>query len=190
MRRSRSCARRCRPRRALSTIWRAIDRLGLDRQKKPYTPTNNAGLTSPRRAAGGGRGSRCATCAQYVFLDECGVTTDLLRRYGRSPRGTRLHDHTPCGHWQTHTVDRRACGSRGSARRRCSMGRSIVRRFSPTSSKCSCRRLRPGDVVVLDNLAVHKQPAVRAAIEAAGRSSGSSRPTVPTSIRSNTRLRN
>ena len=41
---------------------------------------------------------------QYVFLDECGVTTDLLRRYGRSPRGTRLHDHTPCSHWQTHTV--------------------------------------------------------------------------------------
>ena len=41
---------------------------------------------------------------QYVFLDECGVSTDLLRRYGRSPRGTRLHDHTPCSHWQTHTV--------------------------------------------------------------------------------------
>jgi len=39
-----------------------------------------------------------------VFLDECGVTTDLLRRYGRSPRGVRLHDHTPCGHWETHTV--------------------------------------------------------------------------------------
>lgn len=41
---------------------------------------------------------------QYVFLDECGVTTDLLRRYGRSLRATRLHDHTPCRHWQTHTV--------------------------------------------------------------------------------------
>src|SRR5688572_28113677 len=39
----------------------------------------------------------------YVFLDETGVTTDLLRRYGRSPRGARLHDYTPCGHWQTHT---------------------------------------------------------------------------------------
>src|SRR5574338_391747 len=38
---------------------------------------------------------------QYVFLDECGVTTDLLRRYGRSPLGTRLRDHTPCSHWQT-----------------------------------------------------------------------------------------
>lgn len=41
---------------------------------------------------------------QYVFLDECGVTTDLLRRYGRSLRGVRLHDHAPCGHWETHTV--------------------------------------------------------------------------------------
>jgi transposase len=41
---------------------------------------------------------------QYVFLDECGATTDLLRRYGRSRRGDRLHDHTPCSHWQAHTV--------------------------------------------------------------------------------------
>src|SRR3977135_511163 len=41
---------------------------------------------------------------QYVFLDECGVTTDLLRRYGRRPRGTRPHDHTPCSHWETQTV--------------------------------------------------------------------------------------
>jgi hypothetical protein len=41
---------------------------------------------------------------QCVFLDECGVTTDLLRRYGRSLRGTRLHDHTPWSHWHTHTV--------------------------------------------------------------------------------------
>jgi hypothetical protein len=37
---------------------------------------------------------------QYVFLDECGVTTDLIRRYGRSPRGTRLRDHAPFGHWK------------------------------------------------------------------------------------------
>jgi hypothetical protein len=41
---------------------------------------------------------------QYVFLDECGVTTDLIRRYGRSPRGERLRDHPPCGPWETHTV--------------------------------------------------------------------------------------
>ena len=45
---------------------------------------------------------------QYIFVDESGVTTDLLRRYARSLRGTRISDHTPCGHWQTHTVSRRS----------------------------------------------------------------------------------
>ena len=42
--------------------------------------------------------------ARYVFVDESGITTDLLRRYARSLRGTRISDHTPCGHWETHTV--------------------------------------------------------------------------------------
>jgi hypothetical protein len=36
--------------------------------------------------------------AQYVFVDESGITTDLLRRYARSTRGTRVADHTPCSH--------------------------------------------------------------------------------------------
>ena len=63
---------------------------------------------------------------------------------------------------------RRACGSTGSTPPRSSTGRSTSRRSSPTSSRCSCPTLRPGDVVVLDNLAVHKQPAVHAAIERVG----------------------
>jgi transposase len=43
------------------------------------------------------------------------------------------------------------------------MGPSIARASLPTSSRCW-----PGDVVVLDNLAVHKQPEVRGAIEQMG----------------------
>jgi transposase len=105
--------------------------------------------------------------AQYVFLDECGVTTDLLRRYGRSPSGVRLHDHTPCSHWETHTVV--------AALRLDGLGAPAV--FdgpidSPTFlayvEQVLVPTLRRGDVVVLDNLAVHKHPAVRAAIEAVG----------------------
>ena len=38
-----------------------------------------------------------------MFLDETGSTTNLLRRYGRAPRGARVHDHAPCGRWQTST---------------------------------------------------------------------------------------
>jgi len=104
---------------------------------------------------------------QYVFLDECGVTTDLLRRYGRSPRGERLHDHTPCSHWQTHTVV--------AALRLEGLGASAVfdgpidnPTFLAYVEQVLVPTLRPGDVVVLDNLAVHKQAAVRAAIEHVG----------------------
>jgi transposase len=104
---------------------------------------------------------------RYVFLDECGVTTDLLRRYGRSPVGTRLGDHTPCSHWQTHTVV--------AALRLDGLGAPAV--FdgpidSPTFLAYVAQVLAPslaaGDVVVLDNLAAHKHPAVREAIEAVG----------------------
>ena len=102
-----------------------------------------------------------------MFLDECGVTTDLLRRYGRSPRGQRLRDHAPCGHWQTHTVI--------AALRLDGLGASAVFdgpidsvSFLAYVEQILVPTLRPGDVVVLDNLAVHKQPAVHAAIAQAG----------------------
>ncbi len=105
--------------------------------------------------------------AQYVFVDESGVTTDLLRRYARSPRGERVSDHTPCSHWQTHTVV--------AALRPTEMSATAV--FDGPIDNVTFRAyveqvlvpaLRPGDVVVLDNLAAHQQPDVRDAIERAG----------------------
>ena len=103
----------------------------------------------------------------YVFLDECGVTTDLLRRYGRSPRGTRLHDHTPCGHWQTHTV---IAGLRvdGLVAPAVFDGPIDNPTFLAYVEQVLVPTLRPGDVVVLDNLAMHKQAEVQAAIERVG----------------------
>jgi transposase len=104
---------------------------------------------------------------QYVFLDECGVTTDLLRRYGRSPRGERLHDHTPCSHWQTHTVIA-ALRLEGLGAPAVFDGPIDTPSFLAYVEQVLVPTLRPGDVVVLDNLVVHKQPAVRAAIEGIG----------------------
>jgi transposase len=103
----------------------------------------------------------------YIFLDECGVTTDLLRRYGRSPRGTRLHDHTPCSHWQTHTV---LAGLRlgGLTAPAVFDGPLDNPSFLAYVEQILVPTLRPGEVVVLDNLTIHKQPAVRTAIEQAG----------------------
>ena len=103
----------------------------------------------------------------YIFLDESGVTTELLRRYGRSPRGRRLRDYTPCGHWQTHTVV--------AALRWDGLGATAVfdgpidkPTFLAYVEQVLVPTLRPGDVVVLDNLVIHKQPAVQAAIERVG----------------------
>jgi len=104
---------------------------------------------------------------QYVFLDECGVTTDLLRRYGRSPRGTRLHDHTPCSHWETQTVIA-ALRVEGVSAPAVFDGPIDAVSFRAYVEQVLVPTLRPGDVVVLDNLAVHKQPEVRTAIEAVG----------------------
>jgi transposase len=102
-----------------------------------------------------------------VFLDESGVTTDLLRCYGRSPRGARLHDHTPCREWQTHTV-LATLRPTGLAATAVLDGPVDNVSFLAYVEQILVPTLRPGEVVVMDNLVVHKQPAVRATIEAAG----------------------
>jgi transposase len=104
---------------------------------------------------------------RYVFIDECGVTTDLLRRYGRSPRGARLHDHTPCSHWEATTV---IAALRPDAVTAAAVfdGPIDSESFLAYVEQVLVPTLHVGDVVLLDNLAVHKQPQVRAAIEQAG----------------------
>ena len=106
---------------------------------------------------------------QYVFLDESGVTTDLLRRYGRSPRGLRLRDYTPLSHWQTSTVIA-ALRLDGVVAPAVFDGPIDNPSFLAYVEQVLVPTLRSGDVVVLDNLVVHKQPAVQAAIEGAGAS--------------------
>ena len=104
---------------------------------------------------------------RYVFVDESGVTTDLLRRYARSPRGTRASDHTPCGHWQTHTV---VAALRPTALTATAVfdGPIDAVTFCAYVEQILVPTLRRGDVVILDNLAAHKHPDARLAIERAG----------------------
>ena len=95
------------------------------------------------------------------------MTTDLLRRYGRSPRGIRLRDHTPCGHWETHTVIA-ALRLEGLSAPAVFDGPMDSPTFLAYVEQVLVPTLHPGDVVVLDNLAAHKQPEVRTAIEQVG----------------------
>jgi len=151
---------------ALSTLWEAIARLQLTVKKTVYADEQRRPdvVTARRRWQ---TWQPLRDVWQYVFLDECGVTTDLLRRYGRSPRGERLRDHTPCSHWQTHTVIA-ALRLEGLGAPAVFDGPIDSPSFLAYVEQVLVPTLRPGDVVVLDNLAVHKQPAVRAAIEGHG----------------------
>jgi transposase len=102
-----------------------------------------------------------------VFLDETWATTNMARRHGRAPRGVRALDSVPHGRWRITTVlaALRADGITAPLVLDGAInGQSFlayVRRFlAPT--------LRPGDVLVLDNLGSHKVAGVREAVEAAG----------------------
>ena len=106
---------------------------------------------------------------QLVFLDESGAKTNMTRLYGRSPRGRRCPDHTPHGHWKTMTM---LSAIRGEGVMRDATvvmnGPMDGPTFLDYVEHCLAPSLRPGDVVVMDNLASHKVKGVREAIEAVG----------------------
>jgi transposase len=151
---------------ALSTLWLEIGRLGFTVKKTVHADEQRRpDVAAERRRWRAGQPLR--DVRHDVFLDECGVTTDLLRRYGRSPRGSRLLDHTPCSHWETHTVIA-ALRLEGLGAPAVFDGPIDSPTFLAYVEQVLVPTLRPGDVVVLDNLAVHKQPEVRTAIAQVG----------------------
>jgi len=107
----------------------------------------------------------------------------MARSHGRAPRGERLRMGLPFGHWKTTTF---VAGLRlsGIVTPMVLDGPINRRWFEAYTAQILVPELRLGDVVIMDNLSSHKSPATRAAIEAAGRSSASCRPTAPTSTRS------
>jgi transposase len=93
----------------------------------------------------------------------------MTRVRGRSPRGERLIDKSPHGHWQTTTLIA-ALGVEGV---RCSMvvdGAVNGDMFIAFVERVLVPALRPGDTVVMDNLSSHKCVRVRQMIETAGAS--------------------
>ena len=101
-----------------------------------------------------------------MFLDESGVRTDLVRRYGRGQRGERVVDHAPDSRWHTTTL--LAVRVTGLTAPAVFDGPIEGVSFLAYIEHVLAPTLRPGDVVVLDNLSVHRSPAVRAAVETVG----------------------
>jgi transposase len=104
---------------------------------------------------------------RLVFLDETGVATDVVRRYGRGPRGARVVDHTPWGHWELQTV-LAGLRSEGLIAPAVIAGALDQSSFRAYVEQVLVPTLRPGDIVILDNLNVHRDAPSARAIAAAG----------------------
>jgi transposase len=105
--------------------------------------------------------------ARLVFLDESGTNTAMARRYGRAPRGQRVDGPVPQGHWKTVTLTAAVrLGEVGPCL--AFDGATNTQCFETYVEQCLVPALRPGDIVILDNLSCHKAAAVTAAVQAAG----------------------
>lgn len=91
----------------------------------------------------------------------------MTRLYARAARGDRVHDHVPNGRWETTTMIA-AIGRNGPQAPWVIDGPMDGAAFAVWAEHVLAPTLEPGDIIVMDNLSVHKNRKARAAIEAVG----------------------
>lgn len=91
----------------------------------------------------------------------------MTRRYGRAPRGMRAYDHVPHGRWETTTIIA-AMGRNGPQAPWVLEGPMDGGAFAVWARQVLAPTLIPGDIVVLDNLATHRNAEAIDAIRITG----------------------
>lgn len=104
---------------------------------------------------------------QLVFIDEFGCTTTMQRTHGRAPPGERVVSRVPGGHWKVLSTIA-SLTVRGIGASATFEGATDTDTFVVFVRDGLVPTLRPDDLVVLDNLSVHKSVQVRRLIEQAG----------------------
>jgi transposase len=104
-----------------------------------------------------------------VFIDETWTATNMTRTHGRCRKGERLRMGFPHGHRKTTTL---IAGLRMSGMVAPMVLDGPVNGgwFEAYVAQVLVPELKPGDIVVMDNLSSHKRAAVRERIQAAGAS--------------------
>jgi transposase len=153
---------------SIMVICRALQKLGLPRKKKSRhaAERDTPEVRKERRAFR--REVVPIEAGRLVFVDETGVTTAMAPAYGRAPRGERVEDSTPAS-WESVTVIA-ALGLDGVRAPLALPGAVNAATFEAYVERVLVPALRPGDVVVFDNLSSHLGPAVFEAIGRAGAS--------------------
>ena len=97
--------------------------------------------------------------ARLVFIGETCTSTAMVRLRGRSPRGKRLIGYAPHGHWKTITFVA-GLRKRGMTAPFVLEGAMNGPMFLAYVKQCLAPTLKRGDIVVMDNLPVHKVAGV------------------------------
>lgn len=102
-----------------------------------------------------------------VVLDESYATTKFTRLRGRAPRGVRLRSSVPHGHWKLLTViaAMTVCGVQAAMTIDAATDTDV---FGAFIEQVLVPTLRPGQVVIMDNLAAHKVGWIIERVERAG----------------------
>jgi len=104
---------------------------------------------------------------RLVFIDETWTKTNMAPRRGWAPLGMRLATKVPHGHWNTTTFLAALRHDRIDAPWLLD-GPIDGESFQIYVEKVLVPTLRPGDIVIMDNLGSHKGKAVRRLIRSAG----------------------
>lgn len=91
----------------------------------------------------------------------------MTRLRGRAPRGERVYDKSPQGHWQTTTMIS-SIRLDGSSACMTIPGATDAVVFRAYVRHLLCPTLRAGDVVIMDNLSSHKSEPTLSLIKQAG----------------------
>lgn len=105
--------------------------------------------------------------SKLVFIDETWIKTNMAPLRGWAPKGRRLIGRVPNGHWKTLTFLAALRHDRIDAP--CVFDRPINGQcFQAYVQRLLVPTLKPGDIVIMDNLGSHKSNAVADAIRSAG----------------------
>ena len=105
--------------------------------------------------------------ARFKFIDESGVNLAMTRLYGRAPRGERVVGTVPQNYGANVTM-LAALGSHGVEAVMTIDGATDAEVFRVYVEQVLRPTLRPGDIVIMDNLRAHKAAGICEAIEQAG----------------------
>jgi transposase len=150
-----------------STTARSGGRRGAQSQKKTLIAAERERPDVARRRAQWAKYQGRIDPSRLVFIDETWTKTNMAPLRGWAPRGERLKASVPHGHWKTMTLLAALRHDRVEAPWLLD-GPIDGESFRLYVERVLVPTLRPGDIVVMDNLGSHKGAAVRRAIRAAG----------------------